>query len=208
MGQRIFWPRERPAFSSMAVSIDEAGRKPLAEAAAASAKSSRGGRRQGRDSRRAVSDPYFAALRVHNGNMGRPWIFHHRRFWSRRPAIPKLPVGSNELGVEGPPATENCCSIVAGSNPFRCMVVESVRARQQILQNTINGLWRKGWDSNPRYPCGHAGFQDRCLKPLGHPSGPGAVVMGEAGSRPPASGCDGVRCACLGWIAWRGQRLA
>ena len=30
--------------------------------------------------------------------------------------------------------------------------------------------WRKGWDSNPRYPCGHAGFQDRCLKPLGHPS--------------------------------------
>src|SRR3954469_23826638 len=31
-------------------------------------------------------------------------------------------------------------------------------------------FWRKGWDSNPRYPCGHAGFQDRCLKPLGHPS--------------------------------------
>jgi site-specific DNA recombinase len=30
--------------------------------------------------------------------------------------------------------------------------------------------WRMGWDSNPRYPCGHAGFQDRCLKPLGHPS--------------------------------------
>src|SRR5215831_20258769 len=32
------------------------------------------------------------------------------------------------------------------------------------------GGWRKGWDSNPRYPCRHAGFQDRCLKPLGHPS--------------------------------------
>jgi hypothetical protein len=32
--------------------------------------------------------------------------------------------------------------------------------------------WRKGWDSNPRYPCRHAGFQDRCLKPLGHPSKP------------------------------------
>ena len=30
--------------------------------------------------------------------------------------------------------------------------------------------WRRGWDSNPResYPSG--GFQDRCLKPLGHPS--------------------------------------
>jgi hypothetical protein len=32
--------------------------------------------------------------------------------------------------------------------------------------------WRKGWDSNPRYPCRYAGFQDRCLKPLGHPSKP------------------------------------
>ena len=27
-----------------------------------------------------------------------------------------------------------------------------------------------GWDSNPRYAHTHAGFQDRCLKPLGHPS--------------------------------------
>ena len=27
-----------------------------------------------------------------------------------------------------------------------------------------------GWDSNPRWACTHGGFQDRCLKPLGHPS--------------------------------------
>src|ERR1700749_2659117 len=27
-----------------------------------------------------------------------------------------------------------------------------------------------GWDSNPRYACTYGGFQDRCLKPLGHPS--------------------------------------
>src|ERR1019366_8886243 len=31
-------------------------------------------------------------------------------------------------------------------------------------------LWRKGWDSNPRYHCWHDGFQDRYLRPLGHPS--------------------------------------
>lgn len=31
--------------------------------------------------------------------------------------------------------------------------------------------WRMGWDSNPRYGLPHAGFQDRFLKPLGHPSG-------------------------------------
>jgi hypothetical protein len=30
--------------------------------------------------------------------------------------------------------------------------------------------WRMGWDSNPRYACTYGGFQDRCLKPLGHPS--------------------------------------
>ena len=37
-------------------------------------------------------------------------------------------------------------------------------------------LWRKGWDSNPRCPCGHAGFQDRCLQPLGHPSGTSKTI--------------------------------
>src|SRR6185312_15836061 len=31
-------------------------------------------------------------------------------------------------------------------------------------------IWRMGWDSNPRGACTPAGFQDRCLKPLGHPS--------------------------------------
>ena len=35
----------------------------------------------------------------------------------------------------------------------------------------ISCLWRMGWDSNPRYACTHGGFQDRCLQPLGHPSG-------------------------------------
>jgi hypothetical protein len=30
--------------------------------------------------------------------------------------------------------------------------------------------WRMGRDSNPRDACASAGFQDRCLQPLGHPS--------------------------------------
>jgi site-specific DNA recombinase len=30
--------------------------------------------------------------------------------------------------------------------------------------------WRRGWDSNPRATSAAAGFQDRCLQPLGHPS--------------------------------------
>jgi hypothetical protein len=31
-------------------------------------------------------------------------------------------------------------------------------------------IWRMGRDSNPRDACAPAGFQDRCLQPLGHPS--------------------------------------
>ncbi len=30
--------------------------------------------------------------------------------------------------------------------------------------------WRSGWDSNPRKTCAFGGFQDLCLKPLGHRS--------------------------------------
>src|SRR5262245_36932860 len=37
-------------------------------------------------------------------------------------------------------------------------------------RQTLCCHWRKGRDSNSRTPCDVAGFQDRCLKPLGHPS--------------------------------------
>src|ERR1700730_12738349 len=46
----------------------------------------------------------------------------------------------------------------------------SLEWTQQSASLGSNRRERMGWDSNPRYPCGHAGFQDRCLKPLGHPS--------------------------------------
>ena len=50
-------------------------------------------------------------------------------------------------------------------------LLQALVANGSVNSVPIQGLkWRKGWDSNPRYPCGHAGFQDRCLKPLGHPS--------------------------------------
>lgn len=28
--------------------------------------------------------------------------------------------------------------------------------------------WRRDRDSNPGYPCGYAGFRDRCFQPLSH----------------------------------------
>src|SRR6185295_15941215 len=39
--------------------------------------------------------------------------------------------------------------------------------------------WRRGWDSNPRDPCRPGGFQDRCYRPLSHPS-----AWGEGESLP------------------------
>ena len=41
---------------------------------------------------------------------------------------------------------------------------------KRVFAGFISMKWRMGWDSNPRCACTHAGFQDRCLKPLGHPS--------------------------------------
>ena len=57
-----------------------------------------------------------------------------------------------------------------------------------------SNAWRKGWDSNPRCPCRHAGFQDRCLKPLGHPS----VLGVEALSKVRPSGKEAI--ATFGYL--------
>ena len=59
--------------------------------------------------------------------------------------------------------------------------VRIMGSKSRLLQTLVAGSgvnsvptqglnWRKGWDSNPRWACTHGGFQDRCLKPLGHPS--------------------------------------
>jgi hypothetical protein len=50
-----------------------------------------------------------------------------------------------------------------------------VRRKADNIRNLISSMgyvyfWRKEWDSNPRRACTLGGFQDRCLKPLGHPS--------------------------------------
>src|SRR5580700_9182539 len=63
--------------------------------------------------------------------------------------------------------------------------------------------WRKGWDSNPRYPCRHAGFQDRCLKPLGHPSGAAtsSTWAWEDQEQPQSDGDQARPWAERGWLA-------
>ena len=46
--------------------------------------------------------------------------------------------------------------------------------------------WRRGWDSNPRYPQGYNGFRDRPVRPLRHPSARGSVGTGRRRPRGPA----------------------
>ena len=37
--------------------------------------------------------------------------------------------------------------------------------------------WRRGRDSNPRYPCEYAAFRVRCFQPLSHLSGALIYIM-------------------------------
>ena len=48
-----------------------------------------------------------------------------------------------------------------------------------LSASSRSGLRRRRRDSNPRYPCEYAGFQNRCLKPLGH-SSKVAEVLGSS----------------------------
>src|SRR4030095_715189 len=38
--------------------------------------------------------------------------------------------------------------------------------RNDKLKLIVHFFWRRGWDSNPRWPLSHSGFRDRCTNPL------------------------------------------
>ena len=58
-------------------------------------------------------------------------------------------------------------------NPFKILAEAEPRlwrGEATIAQNPNFENWRWGWDSNPRYLLRYSGFQDRCLRPLSHPT--------------------------------------
>ena len=55
--------------------------------------------------------------------------------------------------------------------------VRRVVQKSLLFQRLEKVRWRRWWDSNPRLTCANAGFQDRCLKPLGHPSTLDIIVL-------------------------------
>src|SRR5438552_19178276 len=60
-------------------------------------------------------------------------------------------------------------------------------------RSLLTRLTRTGWDSNPRYPCGHTGFRDRPFQPLTHLSlrRDARDVATPSGSEDGSSGEDG-----------------
>lgn len=50
----------------------------------------------------------------------------------------------------------------------KCGTVPLLFLKVLINQCVGERKWRRGWDSNPRYPCGYNGFRDRPVRPLRH----------------------------------------
>src|SRR5205807_2064468 len=55
-----------------------------------------------------------------------------------------------------------------GLRPAHSCSLLCVCASVRLLPLLFTSLTRTGWDSNPRYPCGHTGFRDRPFQPLTH----------------------------------------
>ena len=73
-----------------------------------------------------------------------------------RAVIDEIRVGSDSLQIIG--QRSRLSRLVALGEPVPSPVPTFVRK------------WRSGWDSNPRYTFAYGGFQDHCLRPLGHRS--------------------------------------
>jgi hypothetical protein len=91
-------------------------------------------------------------------------ILFWRRGWDSNPrngfpftAFPVLPV-QPLLHLSGIAKLRNC--EIAKSNR------EQLAVRFPKFRNFAILFWRRGWDSNPRWPLSHSGFRDRCTNPL------------------------------------------
>ena len=51
-----------------------------------------------------------------------------------------------------------------------CRPICGPHSTMALKINKINGIWRREWDSNPRYGCPYTRFPSERLQPLGHPS--------------------------------------
>jgi hypothetical protein len=73
--------------------------------------------------------------------------------------------------------------------------------KRRINQLKNRDIWRRGWDSNPRYGCPYAAFRVRCFRPLSHLSAllVGALQRGavHSGCRTGLQGGWGAECSSI-----------
>ena len=73
------------------------------------------------------------------------------------------------------------CRSAPGDPSPRCLgLVLETRPRTDTKSKASS--WRRGWDSNPRYPFGYSSFRDCPLQPLAYLS---VIELGGAASHPP-----------------------
>src|SRR5690349_24111356 len=64
-----------------------------------------------------------------------------------------------------------CMKIIEAPGRLQTRIDAELRHAFLGINVYEGGAWRRGRDSNPRYPCEYAAFRVRCFQPLSHLSG-------------------------------------
>ncbi len=81
------------------------------------------------------------------------------------------------------------------------------------VETSVGTAWRRGRDSNPGYPRGHAAFRVRCFRPLSHLSAEDSRPLEKNRWRNRSAANSGSIPSCQGarkhgWHLWRRRRLS
>lgn len=83
----------------------------------------------------------------------------------------------------------NQCEAAFNQHPISLSVYSRRSSKMELSHHHVPsaGIWRRGWDSNPRFPRRNNGFRDRPDRPLWHPSAgvgrrQGEPRLGKAGN--------------------------
>ena len=152
----------------------------------------------------------------------------HRRhtapvWWScDRPRTELIEYPRHSSAPASAPADDAECSGQRRTREDNCLVRTQRTKHFQDKDGHLRiAIWRKGRDSNPRWTCAHASFQDWSHQPLGHPSRitpsnlparlpPKRPTTCRAGRRPrlgQATSAGARRCFCLSQRAWQDHRI-
>jgi hypothetical protein len=118
---------------------------------------------------------FLFPLKIWNNTIADPSAISAPRSFSTPLSINIWQAGLTQISDFRPPGAVNCTPLATPIRVKRRRIARLIVRPSKINTKQFNdiqlvGTWRMG--SNPRCACVHGGFQDRCLKPLGHPSEP------------------------------------